>query len=66
MLGSNSWPAPAEFLDFLKIMDAEEEELADEEKEKEKVNEEVMEEDEAHSSSSEHIPEKKTTVHSEL
>lgn len=66
MLGSDSWPAPTEFLDFLKIMDAEEEELVDEEKEKEKAKEEVMEEDEAHSSSSEHIPEKKATVHSEL
>lgn len=66
MLGSDSWPAPTEFLDFLKIMDAEEEELVDEEKEKERAKEEVMEEDEAHSSSSEHVPEKKATVHSEL
>lgn len=62
MLGSDSWPASAEFLDFLKIMDAEEEELMDEEIEKPK--EEVTEKETPHSSSKEHSPEK--TVHSEL
>lgn len=64
MLGSDSWPVSGEFLDFLKIMDAEEEELMDEEIEKPK--EEVMEKEMHHSSSREHSPEKKATVHSEL
>lgn len=59
MLGSDSWPASPEFLDFLKMMDAEEEELMDEEKEKAK--EEVVEKETPQSSST-----KKATVHSEL
>lgn len=64
MLGSDSWPASAEFLDFLKIMDAEEEELMDEEAEKPK--EEVTEKEMLRSSPREHSPPKKANVHSEL
>lgn len=64
MLGRDSWPASDDFLDFLKIMDTEEEELMDEEKEK--MKEEAMEKEMPHSSSREQSPEKKATVHSEL
>lgn len=59
MLGDDSWPAAFEFLDFLKLMDMEEEE-------EKNVKEDAVKQEPREPFSGAHTPDHKPPIHTEL